>query len=246
MSSANPSTTQSVMATSVQAVGREERTPSHSQEDNISRRRSTSPSTYLLRTGKGLSRLLLGQPGANVVARFSSSTPERTSRTSSSLTSSSAADTVDRSKDKNESGSCLQLVDISKDTSSSDEEDKSLDVVVLEAFGCHSQSSPVKVSRPIPLSCEESIVPELLQKYASVEKDLVSNNEVEKVADTESCTRGCRVEGAGKSEDWMMMSNVPGVVTGTLKPIKCPSGHKALKIYHRRLIMLDRQDKLTR
>lgn len=241
MSSANPSPTQSVMAISGQAAGREERTHSNINED-LRRERSTSPSTYLLRTGKGLSRFLLGQSGANVIPRFSNNTPERMSKTSS-LTSLSAADTIDRSNALKESGSCPQLVDTSLDTYSSDE-DKSSDVVV-EASGRHSLSPPLTSEVSTLISCEESFVPELFQKYASVEKDLVSNNKVEQVADTQSFAGGCRVEGAGTSEDWMT-TNRPGIVTGTLKPIKCPSGHKALKIYHRRLIMLDRQDKLTR
>jgi hypothetical protein len=49
----------------------------------------------------------------------------------------------------------------------------------------------------------------------------------------------CRFKGAASSEVDMYI--VPRHFIGPLNPTKSPTGHKALKIYHRRLILLGRQ-----
>lgn len=75
-------------------------------------------------------------------------------------------------------------------------------------------------------------------------QDIESNSSFYTIKKTGMADRGClcRFKGTSSSEEDLYI--VPRHFIGPLNPSKSPTGHKALKIYHRRLILLGRQRSL--
>lgn len=103
-----------------------------------------------------------------------------------------------------------------------------------------SNLQSVSFERTLPRTASENdfvMRKELLQ-------ELESNSSYYTIKKTGMADRGClcRFKGTSSSEEDLYI--VPRHFIGPLNPSKSPTGHKALKIYHRRLILLGRQRSL--